>query len=111
VKAFSVGKPSPVMMRQARKELGMATSETIMVGDTMETDILGGVQMGYRTILVLSGGTRREDLARYAYQPDLVIESVAEFEEHTGLLHQILPTMRREDDTPHDLREWAAANA
>jgi NagD protein len=111
VKAFSVGKPSPVMMRQARKELGMATSETIMIGDTMETDILGGVQMGYRTILVLSGGTRREDLARYAYQPDLVIESVADFEEQTGLLHQLLPTMRREDDTPHDLREWAAANA
>ena len=62
VKAFSVGKPSPVMMRAARKELGLATDETIMIGDTMETDILGGVQMGYRTILVLTGGTRREDL-------------------------------------------------
>jgi hypothetical protein len=49
VKAFSVGKPSPVMMRMARKELGLATGETIMIGDTMETDILGGVQMGYRT--------------------------------------------------------------
>ena len=41
----------------------MATSETIMIGDTMETDILGGVQMGYRTILVLTGSTKREDLA------------------------------------------------
>ena len=48
------------MMRAARKELGLATAETIMIGDTMETDILGGVQMGYRTILVLSGGTRSE---------------------------------------------------
>ena len=28
VKAFSVGKPSPVMMRAARKELGLATDET-----------------------------------------------------------------------------------
>jgi NagD protein len=111
IKAFSVGKPSPVMMRQARKELGMATSETIMIGDTMETDILGGVQMGYRTILVLSGGTRREDLAKYAYQPDLVIDSVGDLEERTGLLHRILPTMRSEDDTPHDLREWAATHA
>ena len=27
--------------------------ETTMIGDTMETDILGGVQMGYRTVLVL----------------------------------------------------------
>jgi NagD protein len=78
LKAFSVGKPSPVMMRAARKELGLATGETIMIGDTMETDILGGVSMGYRTVLVLSGSTSREDLARYAYRPDLVIDSIAD---------------------------------
>lgn len=77
-KAFSVGKPSPVMMRAARKELGLGSEETTMIGDTMETDILGGVQLGYRTILVLSGGTRREDLARYAYRPDIVVDSVAD---------------------------------
>jgi NagD protein len=77
-KAFSVGKPSPVMMRAARKELGLTTDETTIIGDTMETDILGGVQLGFHTILVLSGGTRREDLTRYTYRPDLVIESLAE---------------------------------
>lgn len=76
VKAFSVGKPSPVMLRAARKELGLRTEETIMIGDTMETDIIGGVQLGYKTVLVLSGGTRREDLQRYAYAADLVIESL-----------------------------------
>ena len=111
IRAFSVGKPSPVMMRQARKELGLATSETIMVGDTMETDIVGGVQMGYRTILVLSGGTSRSDLTRYAYQPDVILDSVAELDEAAGLLHEILPTMNRADDTPHDLREWARVHA
>ena len=79
VKTFSVGKPSPVMMRAARKELGLATDETTMIGDTMETDILGGVQLGFRTVLVLTGGTKREDLTRYAYQPDLVVSSLAEF--------------------------------
>src|SRR5215813_1878139 len=78
LKAFSVGKPSPVMMRMARKELDLATGETTIIGDTMETDILGGVQMGYRTVLVLSGGTRRGDLGRYAYRPDLVVESLAD---------------------------------
>src|SRR5207248_2781011 len=78
IKAFSVGKPSPVMMRAARKDLGLATAETTIVGDTMETDILGGVQLGFHTVLVLSGGTRREDLARYAYRPDLVVDSIAD---------------------------------
>jgi len=77
IKAFSVGKPSPVMIRAARKELGLRAEETTIIGDTMETDILGGVQLGYRTVLVLSGGTRREDLVRYAYRPDLIVESIA----------------------------------
>jgi NagD protein len=80
-KAFSVGKPSPVMMRAARKELGLSADETIMIGDTMETDILGGVQMGYRTILVLSGSTRKEDVEHYAYRPDTIVESLADLVE------------------------------
>ncbi len=88
VKAFSVGKPSPVMMRAARKELGLTTEETTMIGDTMETDILGGVQLGFHTILVLSGGTRSEDVANYAYGPEVVADSVADLadflEDHPG---------------------------
>jgi NagD protein len=78
VKAFSVGKPSPVMLRAARKELGLTAAQTTIIGDTMETDILGGVQMGYRTVLVLSGGTKVEDLAHFAYRPDMIIDSVAD---------------------------------
>ncbi len=76
VKAFSVGKPSPVMMRAARKALGLSTAEVVMVGDTMETDILGGVQMGYRTVLVLTGSTQRVSLDRYAYSPHYVVDSI-----------------------------------
>lgn len=82
VKAFSVGKPSPVMLRAARKELGLTTDQTIVIGDTMETDILGGVQLGFKTVLVLSGGTRREDLPRYTYRPDKVVESIADLTHH-----------------------------
>lgn len=85
IEAFSVGKPSPVMMRAARKTLDLSAEETTMIGDTMETDILGGVQMGYRTILVLSGGTREEDLARFAYRPDRIVSSVAELCEPESL--------------------------
>jgi NagD protein len=90
VKAFSVGKPSPIMLRAARKELGLTTDQTIVIGDTMETDILGGVQLGFKTILVLSGGTRREDLARYTYRPDMVVESIAELE-HGSLVREWFP--------------------
>jgi NagD protein len=81
VKAFSVGKPSPIMMRAARKELGLTTDETTMIGDTMETDILGGVQLGFNTVLVLSGGTSRGDLKHYAYRPEIVVDSLADLSE------------------------------
>jgi len=97
VKAFSVGKPSPVMLRGARKELGLSADQTIVIGDTMETDILGGVQMGCRTILVLSGSTRREDLGRYAYRPDLCVDSIADLS-HSYLINEFsrraTPTIR-----------------
>jgi NagD protein len=100
VKAFSVGKPSPIMMRGARKEIGLSAAQTIMIGDTMETDILGGVQLGYRTILVLTGGTRREDLRRYAYQPDIVVDSIAALDHD-----QLASTMRSEGGADGEVGE------
>lgn len=74
--AFSVGKPSPVMMREAAKELGMHSADIIMVGDTMDTDVLGGVQIGFKTVLVLTGVTGPQDLQRFAYRPDKIVESI-----------------------------------
>ncbi len=79
-RAFVTGKPSPVMMRSARKFLGLETSDTTVIGDTMETDIQGGVQMGYKTILVLSGISTKEKLGYYAYKPDLIVSSIDKVE-------------------------------
>lgn len=108
-KALSVGKPSPVMMREARKEIGLPTSETIMIGDTMETDILGGVQMGYRTVLVLSGGTSREDLSKFAYRPDVIVDSVFDLCEPPKRLDELIPSMDRSDDSTQNPHQWHLA--
>ncbi|MFC4992159.1 HAD-IIA family hydrolase [Rubritalea tangerina] len=89
-KAFSLGKPSPVMMRMARKQLGLRTDETIMVGDTMYTDVLGAVEMGYRSALVLSGHTTEKDILNYAYRPDVVAPCLNALPENFYL--QPLPT-------------------
>ena len=56
VKAFSVGKPSPIMMA-ARKEQPVVEC-TVMIGDTMETDIVGGAAR--LSALTLTGSTRRK---------------------------------------------------
>lgn len=77
-KSFCLGKPSPILMRAARKMLDLKTDETVIIGDTMETDILGGVNMGFKTILTLSGVTKKEDLANFAYGPHRIVETVAE---------------------------------
>jgi NagD protein len=80
------------MMRAARIEMGLRAAQTIMIGDTMETDILGGVQLGYKTVLVLTGGTGKSDLSRYAYQPDVVVDSIANLDT-TALFLEHVPAL------------------
>lgn len=75
-KAFVIGKPGPVMMRSARKALGLETAYTTVVGDTMDTDIQGGVQMGYKTILILSGISKKDEVNYYAFKPDMMVDTV-----------------------------------
>jgi NagD protein len=76
VEAFVIGKPSPVMMRSASRYMQLQPSQTTIIGDTMETDIKGGIYMGFKTILVLSGMADKQNLPRYAYKPNLVVSSV-----------------------------------
>ena len=75
-KPFVVGKPNALMMLIARQQLGSHSSETVMIGDRMDTDIVAGLEAGMTTCLVLSGVTRREDLDQYAYQQDKIYEHV-----------------------------------
>lgn len=77
---FFVGKPNPLMMRTALNYLDVHSENTVMIGDRMDTDIIGGVESGMETILVLSGVTRREDVANFPYQPAHIVESVGDIE-------------------------------
>jgi NagD protein len=78
VSPYFVGKPNPLMMRTALNFLGIHSENTVMVGDRMETDIVSGVESGLETILVLTGVTSREEVARYPYQPTYIVNSVAD---------------------------------
>jgi NagD protein len=77
VKPYYVGKPNSLMMRAALRQLGAHSETSVMIGDRMDTDIRSGTEAGMRTILVLSGVTRREDVDRFPYRPTLVYDSVA----------------------------------
>jgi NagD protein len=78
VKPYFIGKPNPLMMRSALRQLGTHSEDTVMIGDRMDTDMVAGIESGLGTILVLSGVTRREDVEKFPYKPDQVVESVAE---------------------------------
>lgn len=78
VKPYFVGKPNPLMMRSALRQIGAHSETTVMIGDRMDTDIVAGTEAGMRTILVLTGVTRREEVNRFPYRPSLVVESVAQ---------------------------------
>lgn len=75
---YFLGKPNPFMFLMARQRLGLHTPETVMIGDTMETDIRGAIEIGMQAFLVLTGSTRREDLERYPYSPTRTMESIAD---------------------------------
>jgi NagD protein len=76
--AYFVGKPNPLMMREALRRLEAHSENAIMIGDRMDTDILSGLGAGMQTVLVLTGVTAREELSRYSYQPHRVVDSLAD---------------------------------
>ena len=77
-RAYYVGKPNPLIMRHALKQLGVRREETVIVGDRMDTDIVAGIESEIATILVMSGVTTEREMRRFAYQPDGVLAGVGE---------------------------------
>lgn len=77
-KAYYVGKPNPLMMRHALKKLGSRREDTVIIGDRMDTDIIAGIESEITTVLVLSGVTQREDLDRFAYRPEYILNGVGD---------------------------------
>lgn len=76
--AYFVGKPNPLMMRQAMKTLGTHRADTVIVGDRMDTDIVAGIESEIETVLVLSGVTDEHTLTQYPYRPHYVLSGVGD---------------------------------
>ena len=73
-----IGKPRSAIFLEALGRLGGTTADTAMVGDRLTTDIAGGRAVGLPTILLLSGVTRRDDLAHSDVQPDYIFADITE---------------------------------
>jgi NagD protein len=78
VAPYFVGKPNPLMMREALRAIDAHSESTVMIGDRMDTDVVAGIEAGLQTILVLSGITTREEAQRFPFLPSRIVESVAD---------------------------------
>jgi len=83
VEPYVAGKPNPVIYQTALDALGCRPGDVLMVGDRLETDILGASSLGIPTAVLLSGVTSREVINQSPIKPDHIFEDIAE-------LHQAL---------------------
>lgn len=72
-----IGKPSPLMPQLAMDRYGFSKEETAVVGDRIYTDIKSGLNAGITGILVLSGETTQEILAKSEEKPHLVLQDAS----------------------------------
>ena len=78
VKPYVIGKPEKALLQIGLEWLGAPAADTAILGDRVETDILGGERVGLITVLVLSGVTTQQGLDASGLVPDFVFGNVSE---------------------------------
>ena len=76
VEPLIIGKPEPEMMVQSMARMGGNTSNTAVIGDRLDTDILGGQRAGLTSLLVLTGIATAAQAATDPIQPDYVFQDI-----------------------------------
>lgn len=76
VEPYIAGKPYPAIFQTALKALNAEVEETLMVGDRLETDILGANRIGIHTAAVLTGVTSQAEIDQNDIKPDFVYQDI-----------------------------------
>lgn len=71
-----MGKPHRRMYQTTLERMGCRAEDVLVVGDRLETDILGAQNAGCKSALVLSGVTSEEEVEQWGQAPDLVARDV-----------------------------------
>ena len=72
-----IGKPYRHIVDAVVEKTGYSLDEIAMIGDRLYTDIALG-KAGIKTVLVLSGETKAEDLAASEFKADIVVEDLGD---------------------------------
>jgi HAD superfamily hydrolase (TIGR01450 family) len=118
------GKPEAPLFHTAAKRL--AADRPLVVGDRLDTDILGGNNAGFATVAVLTGVDTRSTIlaARTAERPDYMISELSDLHRPYPAVNSVGGTYRCGDATAQaegdtvriqgredDLNAWRAACA
>ena len=77
VEPIIAGKPFPFLMELSLEKLGTRKEETLVVGDRLETDILGGQNVSCLTALVLSGVSTLDQAKHWQPQPTVIAKDLS----------------------------------
>lgn len=88
VEPYIAGKPYPAIFNTSLQALGADASDVLMVGDRLETDILGANQLGIQTAAVLTGVTSREEIAQKDIKPDFIFEDIRALQQALSEVYQ-----------------------
>ena len=73
-----LGKPEPGLFEHGLRRLGrLSADQAAMIGDRMDTDIVGGRRAGLHTILVLTGVTTPAEAAAAIAPADATLPNLA----------------------------------
>jgi 4-nitrophenyl phosphatase len=78
VQPIVIGKPTEYLFALALARLNSRPEETAMVGDRLETDILGAQRVGLRSILVTTGADNAQSIITKRITPDAVVSALPE---------------------------------
>lgn len=78
VAPYVVGKPNPLMVREALSRLDASPGSAVFVGDRVETDIGAAKAAGLATVLVQARPTERDEAPSSEGIADLVVSSLEE---------------------------------
>ena len=73
-----IGKPERPLLEQALRRMCSTPATTAILGDRLDTDILGGQRLGLATILVTTGADDASMILAKNIVPDLVVRGLGE---------------------------------
>ena len=81
--AYSTGKPNPIVAKQIIDLYpDICAEEVLFIGDTLYTDIRLAEENKFKSLLVLSGNTKKEGVKSYVTEADIILPSIKELAEY-----------------------------